>query len=701
MNEDHGSDDDDASSSEEDGSESEDDPFDEPHRIEYGREALIRAMCFTKAAGRLEQFVLDALNGPRDGKELDIPLLSKQVESIRTMRISSNELLEAAVARTTSILGRERFESEVQGVANELLGDICPGIATPEEVETRSSGKKPTDSRRRRASKRPPESPPSTPSPPSKRKHPRKRTPPAPATPAFSSPQPQQKGAAAATKKPDSAASKPRPGDPTTRTVLPRGQPNGLATAQGRPADEGDLDAATPSPAAVSASAAAASTVNVREETSLISKTRFEGRVLVFGTSLWHLADAKLVSILDSDNFELGELSELTRTVFRCLSGGFNSTVLMRSSLEAEQSEIEHIVAFNEGTRLKDVLRCMEKSSKSDESILAEECERLQYLRGLIYSLQNGGKEGKASNAALRKFLLHRAPARNRISAFAYLGVTHVILSYPASQIVHGLKHEGECIGSLEVLSCRLNPDVPFDANVSVWRALNDILMPTLKGQDEVVTLTLNVEGEYEREVSKHRLAAKVICMLIDSLGLTRGREISFTAHRQQYLFGENGPWAQADSATVCQSVGTSTAEQVGSSGEGYFLQTETDENGRVKDETVTHRDRRKRLMALLKALLLRGAISAREPNWDFVGDDFMCNLLSLSATDHMNCLRHITKEYFCGEWTSKVQKAAKQNRATIDKKIAKASSRYAEDVKQNVVIENEQQLNSLKRLYN
>ena len=105
--------------------------------------------------------------------------------------------------------------------------------------------------------------------------------------------------------------------------------------------------------------------------------------------------------------------------------------------------------------------------------------------------------------------------------------------------------------------------------------------------------------------------------------------------------------------------------------------------------------------MALLKALLLRGAISAREPNWDFVGDDFMCNLLSLSATDHMNCLRHITKEYFCGEWTSKVQKAAKQNRATIDKKIAKASSRYAEDVKQNVVIENEQQLNSLKRLYN
>ncbi|EJK64046.1 hypothetical protein THAOC_15258, partial [Thalassiosira oceanica] len=48
-------------------------------------------------------------------------------------------------------------------------------------------------------------------------------------------------------------------------------------------------------------------------------------------------------------------------------------------------------------------------------------------------------------------------------------------------------------------------------------------------------------------------------------------------------------------------------------------------------------------------------------------GVDFiMCNLLFLSPTDEMNCLRHVSKEHFCGEWTDKVQKAAKKKRECV-----------------------------------
>mmetsp|Transcript_4001 Transcript_4001/g.8911 ORF Transcript_4001/g.8911 Transcript_4001/m.8911 type:complete len:721 (+) Transcript_4001:1569-3731(+) len=716
----------DYASEEEDGSGSEDDPFDEPPRLEYDHYALVQAMCAAKAAECHENFVLGALSGLRDGKELDISLLIKHVESIGSMRISTNRhFLDAAVDQTTSILGRERFEDEVKSVANEMLGRFCPGMATPEETmasvqrafaagsvpaadsvrETRSTGKIPNNSRRRRACKRPVESPPSTSSPPPKRMLPRKRM--SSESPA-SSPQSEQKKAAAETKKSNSATSTSRP-RPDNSTTAPRGQPPGLTAAQDRTADECGLDAATLSPAAdVSAPAAAeASTVDVREETRLISTARFEGRVIVFSTSLWHLAGAKLASIFNSSDPKLDELPGLVETVFDCLGGGFNSVVCLRSSLAAEQSELEHIVGLNEGTQFKAVLRCMEKLNKRGDEGIFQECERLQQLRGAIYSHEHGGAEGQAPNGAVRDFLRNRVSARNRIAAFANLGVMHLILSSnTVSQILHGLKHEDECIGSLGLLARRLNPGVPFDIHASGWRALSDILMPSLLGQDEVVTLTFDAEGEDKREVSRHRLAAKVICMLIDSLVLVRARSALLVGRRKQYLYGENGLWAQADSATICQRGGAaSTAEQGGSSGEGYFLQTETEDDGQgiavFKPETGTHRDRRMRPMALLKALLLRGAIRAREPTWDFAGVDFMCNLLFLSPTDQMNCLRHVSKEYFCGEWTDKVQKAAKKKRELVDKKIANASSKYAEDVKQNVVIENEQQLNSLKHVYN
>ena len=73
--------DDDVSSMEGDGSESEDDPIDES-QLDFGRDELIEAMCFDKATECQVKLVLDALRGPGGGKELDIPLLIKRVESI-------------------------------------------------------------------------------------------------------------------------------------------------------------------------------------------------------------------------------------------------------------------------------------------------------------------------------------------------------------------------------------------------------------------------------------------------------------------------------------------------------------------------------------------------------------------------------------------------------------------------------------------
>ena len=702
--------DDDVSSMEGDGSESEDDPIDES-QLDFGRDELIEAMCFDKATECQVKLVLDALRGPGGGKELDIPLLIKRVESILNLhRLTNENFLDAAVAQTTSILGTERFEDEIQSLANELMGRLCPEMAIPEEAKVRPASiaagntpaagidqvirgadKMPTDSRQRRARKRSHDSLPSTPSPPSKRRHRREMMP--PKSPA-SSEQSEQRTAAAATES-DRLASMPRSDNSTTAL---RGQ------SQGRPADEdSSLDAATLGPAAAHASLVAASTVDVREETCLISAASFEGKVLVFGTSFFYRAERKLLSIFDSSNPKLDELPSLIRTVFDCVSGVFNSTVCLKESLAAEQRELEeNAVAMDGGTQFTAVLKCMEKSSKRSDEGNYQECERLQRLRKVIYSLRNGGKKGKAETGVVREFLANRVSARHRITAYANLGVMHLILSSNSvSQILSGLKYEDECIGSLGLLARNLNPGVPFDANVSGWDALTDTLMPSFGGRDEVVTLTFDVEDEDGREISRHRLAAKVVCMLIDSLNFYKGRN-EVMERRKQYLYGENGVWPKADSAKIHQSGGAaSTSEQGGGSGDGYFVQTETDDDGQVKPETDTHRDRRMRPIVLLKLLLLRAAISAREPDWDFVGVDFMCNLLSLSPTDQLGCFRHITKKYFCGgELKDKVRETAKNKRASVDKKIAKASSKYAKNVMQNVVIENEQQLNSLKRLY-
>ena len=443
-----------------------------------------------------------------------------------------------------------------------------------------------------------------------------------------------------------------------------------------------------------------------RERPAIMGLSLTGDSPVVVDSSVLRLVDLQVEAVFDPRFPDLvNGIPRILETLVDYVSGLTNlmpelKKEALKANLERSSKEAEHAIPITKKTQLIAILRSFEGMERAASECEREESEQLIRIRKLIFCFDNeldvpddlDSFEGKCSLTRVSQFLELGLPTRRRLVLVLHLGVIHFLLStHTLEQVMDGLKEEKECINSIKALAGHLgaSAEEEFISGMAALEALNGIVLPAFAAKD----ITLMLDGS-KREVSSHQLAAETLCTVVDSLGLVRGKA---SDKRRSLLFGKGGMWEHADrissqlTAQGAENDGDEDANEV-----GYFVPT----GGASANRTYS--ERRERAREAFKLLALQAQMRKREPDWKFADRGaFICNVLSLSSSKiQKDFNNHLSKKYFEREWTPAFAKKIKTKRDQIDKQTKDAVRKYAGDVRRSLVIENEQQLKSVKDLY-